>query len=464
MLNHEGWCLLLILSALIALMLLALPHMRTERAMQTRLTSHGGALCTAIGTVLCACGTMVLAVIPAAVYRGGVTRLGLSVFAAAGIAVLLCLLVPRIKVRCTYELTLCEAASHDAWTRAGLGAVCALAALLSASAAVAMVARMFAYVFSLHYMIALSAAVALALVLTLLCGARARRAMDPMQVLLLTILLIGTPAAALLLSDNAAQALQSSVLLAAQEPDLAVTLLTDLCAGIGALGLMLPAQHLFSVQKLIALRKGGIISTAAAAVFMLLAAFAGLASHAVGVQAESIPAAETVLTQIAELAALPNPLSALLNAALLTTLLFYAQAALHFAGNTVSWDVVQPLVRQDKDRVLSFAADAAAMAVCALTFPLCMNAANMPLTWYVRDALLLSSVAGGFLLLRAFDAKTSKLGQRIGLAAGAAVVLIVWLVPLPEKYKLLGAIPAVLAAVLLQLFVKDPIPKDEKSA
>jgi len=92
-----------------------------------------------------------------------------------------------------------------------------------------------------------------------------------------------------------------------------------------------------------------------------------------------------------------------------------------------------------------------------------MNAANTPLTWYVRDVLLLSAVAGSFLLLRAIGAKTSRLGQRIGLAAGAAVVLVTWLVPLPEKYKLLGVIPAVLAAVLPQLLIKEP-SKDKKSA
>ena len=463
MLNHEGWCLLVILSALIAHMLLALPHMRTERAMQTRLTGYGGTLSTAIGTVLRACGTMVLAVIPAAVCCGGVTRLGLPVFFASGIAVLLCLLTPRIKARSAHALTLCEAVSGDAWTRAGLGVLSALAALLSAAAAVGMVARMFAYVFSLHYMIALGAAAALALMLTLLCGARARHAMDPMQSVLLTILLIGTPVTALLLSDNAAQALQPLLQPVAQEPDLILTILTDLCAGIGALGLLLPAQSLFSAQKPAALRRGGTFAAAAVAVLTLLACIAGLSAHAVGIQTESLPAAETVLTQVAERTALSHPLSALLNAALLTTLLLFAQAALHFAGNAVAWDVIQPLFRQDKDRMLCLLSDAAALIACAFTFPLSMNAANTPLTWYVRDALLLSAVAGSFLLLRAFGAKTSRLGQRIGLAAGAAVVLVTWLVPLPEKYKLLGVIPAVLAAVLPQLLIKEP-SKDKKSA
>ena len=463
MLNYEGWCLLVILSALIAHMLLALPHMHTERAMQTRLTGHGGTLSTAVGTVLRACGTMVLAVIPSAVCRGGVTRLGLPAFFAAGIAVLLCLLVPRIKARSAHALTLCEAVSGDAWTRAGLGALSALAALLSAAAAVGMVARMFAYVFSLHYMIALAAATALALMLTLLCGARARRAMDPMQSVLLTILLIGTPVAAFLLSDNATQALQPLQQPVAMESDLIWTILADLGAGIGALGLLLPAQHLFSAQKPTALRKGGIIASAVTAVLTLLACIAGLAAHAVGIKLDSIPAAETVLTQIAELSALPNPLSALLNAALLTTLLLFAQSALHFVGNAVAWDVVQPLNRQEKDRPLCLLADGVALIACALTFPLSMNAANTPLAWYVRDALLLGSVAGSFLLLRAFGTKTSRLGQRIGLAAGAAVVLVAWLLPLPEKYKLLGAIPAVLAATLPQLLIKEP-SMDKKSA
>ena len=458
MLNHEGWCLLGILSALIALMLLALPHMRAERSAQARLISHDGIMGTALGTVLRTCGAMVLAVVPAAVYQGGTVRLGLPVFCAVGVAVLFCLLVPRIKARCPHAMTLCEAVARDAWTRAGLGTVTAIAALISAAAAVSMVARMFAYVFSLHYMIALGAVVGLTFALTLLCGVRARRRMDGLQFLLLMALLIGTPVAALVLSGDAAQAVQFLTQTVAQDADAAMDILVDACAGIGMLGLMLPAQHLFSGQKPAAMRKGGILAAAGVAVLLLLSALGGVAARSVGIKLETIPAAETALTQIAELTALPNPLSAVFNAALVTTLLLYAQAALHFVGMTVAWDVVQPLTHQDKERPLVIAADWVAPLACAFTFLLARNP-NTPLAWYVRDVLLLGAVMGSFLLARAFGAKPGRLARRIGLVAGVAVVLILWLLPLPEKYKLLGAIPAMLFALLPQLLIIDFTPK-----
>ena len=92
MLNHEGWCLLMILCGFIALLLIELPRMGTEQTVEKRLIAHGGWLRAAAGTALRLCGVMLLAVVPGTIYRGGWMRLGLAVWCAAGIAALLCVL------------------------------------------------------------------------------------------------------------------------------------------------------------------------------------------------------------------------------------------------------------------------------------------------------------------------------------------------------------------------------------
>lgn len=454
MLNHEGWCLLLILCAVIALLLLALPHMRAEKTVSQRLSAGGCWAWLSAGVVLRACGALVLVAVPSAVYQGGIMRLGLPVFCAAGLAVLLCVLVPRIRRRAPQALTLCQAVAEEKWARAGLGALSAVAALLSASAAVSMAARMFAYVFSLHYMISLGAASALVLLLTLLCGAQSRRAMDKLQFFLLAALLLGTPAAALLLSGNAQEAMQAFAQSYGQQSRAPMYILCDLCAGLGALGLLLPSQALFAEDNPSVLRRSGTAASAAIAVLMLLAALSGFGGRALGIGLESIPASETVLTQIAELPALPQPVSALLTAALLTSLLLYAQAALHFFGTTVSWDMIQPLTGSQEERPAAQRAQWISWAACLLTFPLAMNA-NTPLAWYVRDVLLCGSVTGTFLLLRAFGRSPGKRGGRIGLAAGAAVILITWLVPISEKWKILGVVPSMICTALPLLLIKE---------
>ena len=462
MLNHEGWCLLLILCAVIALLLLALPRMRTERTIAQRLPACASSVWTAAGVVLRACGVLTLVVIPSAIYRSGMMRLGLPVFCAAGLAVLLCMLVPRIRQRAPQALTMCQAVAEDKWTRAGLGALSAAAAWIGAAAAVSMAARMFAYVFSLHYMISLGASVGLALMLTLLCGAQSRHVMDKLQFALLAVLLIGTPVAALLLSDNTSAALQAFVHSYGQGAQIGMDLLCDLCAGLGALGLLLPSQMLFAEHKPSVLRKSGIAASAVIAVLMLLAALSGFAGRALGIGLESIPASETILTQIAELSALPQPVSALLTAALLTSLLMYAQAALHFFGTTLSWDVIQPLTHRHTERPAALWADCLSAAACLLTFLLAMNV-NTPLAWYARDVLLCGAVIGTFLMFHACGGKAGKMGSRIALVAGADAVFITWLLPLPEKWKILGAVPAAVLTVLPLLFVKDK-PMDKESA
>ena len=462
MLNHEGWCLMLILCALITLLLIGLPHMRTEKTVEKRLAAEGNWLWTAAGTALRACGVLVLAVIPSSAYRGGVMRLGLPIFCSVGLAALLCVLLPRIRGRGAQAQTLCQAAAHDCWVRAGLGALCACGALVSAAAAVSMVARMFAYVFSLHYMIALGASVGLALVLTLLCGAQSRHAMDRLQIVLLTVLLIGTPAAALFVSENANEALQALALSGGHESADIWDVLCDLCAGLGAAGLLLPAQTLFSEHNPVVLRKSGIAASAGIAVLMLLAALAGFMACAAGIELTTVSAAETVLTQIAELSTLPHLVSGVLSAALLTTLLMYAQAALHFFGTTVAWDIVQPLTHGHTERPAALMAELISAAACVLTFVLAMYP-NTPLEWYVRMVLLCGSVICSLLVLQVCGVKAGATGQRIGLAAGAAVILITLLLPIPEKWKILGALPAALLTALPQLAVKDK-DKQEKSA
>lgn len=462
MLNHEGWCLLLILCAVIALLLLALPHMRAEKTVSQRLSGSSCRVRSSVGVVLRTCGVLVLVAVPSAVYRGGIMRLGLPVFCAAGLAAALCVLLPRIRKRAPYALTLCQAVAEDKWTRVGLGALSAVAALLSVSAAVSMAAHMFAYVFSLHYMISLGAAAALVLLLTLLCGAQSRRAMDPLQFALLAALLIGTPLAAILLSGNAQEALQAFSQSYGQQSHAPMYILCDLCAGLGALGLLLPLQALFAEDNPSVLRKSGITASAVIAVLMLLAALSGFGGRTLGIGLESIPAAETVLTQIAELSALPQPVSALLTAALLTSLLLYAQAALHFFGTTVSWDMIQPLNGSQEERPAARMAEWISWAACLLTFPLAMNV-NTPLAWYVRDVLLCGSVIGTFLLFHAFGRSPGKMGSRIALAAGTAVIVVVWLLPFPEKWKILGAAPAMLCTALPQLLIKDK-PVENKPA
>ena len=454
MLNHEGWCLMLILCTLIALLLSGLPHMRAVKSVEKRLAAEGHWLWKAASVVLCACGVLVLAVIPSAAYRGGVMRLLLPVSGALGMVATLCFVTPRIRKLSPHALTLCQAVAADRWTRVGLGVVSAAGALISAAACVSMVARMFAYVFSLHYMIALGAATGLVLMLTILCGADSRRSMDKLQIALLTALLAGTPVAALIASGNGKDMLQVSALSGGFGTVTIWDIAGDLCTGLGVTGMMLSAQTLFSERDPAVVRRSGAAASVGIAVLMLLAALAGFAACTAGIKLETITAAETVLTQIAELSSLPNPVSGLLSAALLSALLLYAQSALHFFGTTVAWDVVQPVTGWHTERPVVLMAEAAAVAACLLTFALA-RFPNTPLEWYVRSALLCGSVAGGLLVPFACGVKQSRTGQRTGLIAGCAVVLIIWLLPVPEKWKIVGILPALIGTVLPQLLIKD---------
>ena len=155
--------------------------------MEKRLNVQDESLFAVAGVCLRCAGVGLLAVLPGAVYAGGAARLGLAVMPAAGLGTALLLIVPRLKRSHPQALTLFEAAVQDPWARAGFAAVGAVAAVAAAAGAMSMIARIFAYVFSLHDKIALAASVLLCFVLVLLCTTAAREKMDRLQGILLAV-------------------------------------------------------------------------------------------------------------------------------------------------------------------------------------------------------------------------------------------------------------------------------------
>ena len=457
MLNQEGWSLLFILIMVLAALGLGLAQMGREKDMAQSLRASGGAADTAVGAVLRCAGPLLLAVIPGAVYRGGFARAGVAVSAAVGYAVLLAVLAPALRRRDGAALTLPELAAEEKGVRALWAALCSVQALLVAGGALAMTVRILAGVFSLHYTIALAACAGLCLLLTALCGPQSRLRMDRLQGALLVLLLVGLPAAAAVLFDGTKAAVLSGLALQESGAQLGLGVASDALWCVGILGLALPAQRVLGAENARSARRCGIAGGLLAAALVLLAAFAGLLGRSVDAELSGLTASETVLMQMAEGAALPQPVSALFVGALVTTLLLTAQDALRALGGWVSWDVVGNLSGQTRERPLLRVQLGAALAAGLAAFALGLSA-TVPLEWFALGACLLGAVLLPGLALRACGRKAHPLGAACGLGLGTLMAVVWMAVPQLRDMGMLGAVPCAGLSLLLQLCVREKRP------
>lgn len=462
MLNHEGWSLLGILLLLLIQLLLALPLMHKEQTMEKRLNVQDESLFAVAGVCLRCAGVGLLAVLPGAVYAGGAARLGLAVMPAAGLGTALLLIVPRLKRSHPQALTLCEAAVQDPWARAGFAAVGAVAAVAAAAGAMSMIARVFAYVFSLHDKIALAASVLLCFVLVLLCTTAAREKMDRLQGILLAVMVIGTPVAALTVvgaEENMLAVLREALFYHGTGLALGRDIASDVLTGLCAIGLMLPMQRLFAVKSEQTANRGGKIAVCAMAVLAVSAAASGLVGKMAGFVLNGKAAQETVVMQLTELPALPETVSAVLTSSLVLALMLFVQDALRFAGAAVAWDIVQPLGKFTAEKPLRIWMDGVSLTVCAALYAVA-GSINVPLENYLHIALLCGAVTGTMLLMRALGVQAKPLGQRICVSAGAASAAAVLLF-VPEEWKMIGAAAVFAAAVIPLLICKEKAKKGD---
>ena len=457
MLNQEGWSLLLILVMLLAALGLGLARMGQERNMAQCLRAGGGSACTAVGAVLRCAGPLLLAVIPGAIYRAGIARAGVALSGAAGYAVLLAVLAPRLRWKNADALTLPELAAKEKGVRALWASLCAVQALLMAGGALTMTARILAGVFSLHYTIALAACAGICLLITALCGALSRLRMDWLQCALLVALLVGLPVTAVLLFDGTKAALLGGLAVQETGAQLGLGIASDALWCVGILGLALPIQRVLGATDDKSARRGGIAGGILAALLVLLAAFAGLLGRSVDAGLSGLAASETVLMQMAEGTALPLPLGALFIGALVTTLLLTAQDALRALGGWVSWDVVGSLTGQTRERPLMRIQLAVALAAGLAAFALGLSA-SVPLEWFALGACLLGAVLMPGLMLRACGRAVHPLGAYCGLGLGTLMAAVWLAVPLLRETGMLGAIPCAGLSLLLQLFVREKPP------
>lgn len=457
MLNQEGWSLLLNLILVLAALGLGLAQMGRERNMAQSLRGGGGAADTAVGAVLRCAGPLLLAVIPGAVYRGGFARAGIAVSAAAGYAVQLAVLTPALRRRSGATLTLPELAAEERGVRALWAALCSAQALLVAGGALAMAARLLAGVFSLHSTIALAACAGLCLLLTALCGPQSRLRMDRLQGALLVGLLVGLPAAAAVLFDGTKAAVLGGLALQERGAQLGLGIASDALWCVGILGLALPVQRVLGAENERSARRAGIAGGVLAAALTALAALAGLLGRSVDAELTGLAAAETVLMQMAQGAALPQPVSALFVGALTTTLLLTAQDALRALGGWVSWDVVGSLSGQTRERPLMRIQLGAAMAAVLAAFALGLSA-TVPLEWFALGACLVGAVLAPGLVLRACGRRVHPLGATCGLGLGALMAVVWMAVPQLRGMGMLGAVPCAGLSLLLQLCVREKRP------
>lgn len=455
MLNQEGWSLLILILLLLLEMGLGFAKMGRERLMAQQLQHSSDGLRASAGVLLRCIGVLVLAVIPAAAYRGGAVGLGMALSVSAGLVVLLTVLVPGLRKRNAQALTLPEALGKTRGVRAVYAVLSGLQALILASGACTLAARLLAGVFSLHYTIALGACAALILLLTALCGAQSREKMDGVSSGLLILTMLGIFGAVLVKGADAFDNLKLIQEDAVQM--LALDIPSDLFWGVSALGLMLPAQRLFG-ENTKQHRRTGAIAGGCAAALMLISALIGWLGQAVDASLVGQTAAETVLMQTTLSIGLPVPVSAALLAVMVVVLLLFAQDALHMLGLWVSWDLVQPTAQEMRERPLLRWALAVSLAGAFAAFGLGWNA-NIPIRTYALAGLLSGSVLAPGLLLNLLGRKVNPLGTYCGLGLGMLMAIVWLLVPQLRQMDMLGALPCAGLSVLLQLFVREKTPE-----
>ena len=443
----------MILAAVIALLGTGYIFMGREKTMAGRLRSGGGAADTAMGLTVRAAGFALLGVIPGGLYLGGASRIVQAVSLCAGLSVLLCWMLPKLRAQEPGALTAAEICAKDRFARIGLGAVEILSLLSLAAGALAMAARVLASVFSLHTTIALGAAALLSLMLALLCGAAARKNMDRLGMALAA----GTVIAAFVLAQMAFDPVELPLaeLLApksAQNAPAWTTTASDALWGVGAVGLAAFAHRALAAENEEAARQGGRIGALAIVLLALLCAGAGLLGRAADATLESQTAAETILIQIVTMESLPKPLSAVLTAGLTAALLLSAQAMMTEIGSIAAWDIALPLTNETRERPLMRIAMGAAALSAVVAFVLALDP-NRPLQDYALMGLLLSTVTAAFLWVRVCEWEACPLGEWIGLGLGAAAAVGWALIPATRQLGMIGAIPCALLTLLPQLLI-----------
>ena len=453
MLNEEGWSLLMILAAVIALLGMGYIFMGWEKTMAGRLRSGGGAADTAMGLTVRAAGFALLGVIPGSLYLGGAGRILQAASLCAGLAVLLCWMLPKLRAQEPGALTAAEICAKDKAARMGLGAVEILSLLAMTAGALAMAARVLASVFSLHTTISLGAAALLSLLLAMLCGAAARKNMDRLGVAMAA----GTVIAAFVLVQMALDPVELPLaeLLAPKNAPSATgwtTVASDVLWGVGAIGLAAFAHRALAAESEEAARQGGRTGALAIALLALLCAGAGLLGRAADATLESQTAAETILIQIVTMESLPKPFSAVLTAGLTAALLLSAQAMMTEIGSIAAWDIALPLTGETREKPLMRTAMGAAALSAAAAFALALDP-NRPLQDYALLGLLLSTVTAAFLWVRVCEWEACPLGEWIGLGLGAAAAVGWALIPATRQLGMIGAIPCAMLTLLPQLLI-----------
>ena len=416
----------MILAAVIALLGMGYVFMGREKTMADRLRSGGGTADTAMGLTVRAAGFALLGVIPGSLYLGGAGRSVQAASLCAGLAVQLCWMLPKLRAQEPASLTVAEICAKDRFARAGLGAVEVLSLLSLTAGVLAMAARVLASVFSLHTTISLGAAALLSLMLTVLCGAAARRNMDRLGVALAA----GTVLAAFVLAQEmlGSAKIPLTELLAPKKAESVLgwtTVASDALWGVGAVGLVAFPHRALAAEREKAMRRGGRIGTAAIVLLLI---------------------------QIVTMESLPKPLSAVLTAGLTSALLLSAGAMMTEVGSIAAWDIALPLTGETREKPLMRTAMGAAALSAVLAFVLALDP-NRPLQDYALAGLLLSTVTAAFLWARFCRWEACPLGEWMGLGLGAAAAVGWALIPATRLFGMIGAIPCALLTLLPQLLI-----------
>lgn len=452
MLNNEGWSLLFILLAVLLLLAAGFMQMGRDRSMERRLRYSGGAADTAMGIALRATGITMLAVLPGAIYLQGLLRIGMALSLGAGFALMLCVLMPRLRRSGGGALTVAQAVAPDRKSRVAFACVSILSLLMLAAGGISLLARIVASVFSLHYTIALFACTLLCTLLALLCSTSSRLAMDHIQIILTLFGLIAVPLLAMATKITAVwPALKAAFTVVGQSDMLGVRIVSDLLWGAGALGCVQVMHRAFGARNGAHARRGSRQGAWLICGMIALCALVGLLGRAVDDDLVVETAAETVLLQMAGQPTLPMAVQALLVTTLTTTVMMAVQGALSLMGNMAAWDIVLPLTNQRQERPLRIAADGAAVVAGALCFVLALNS-GISLTTFACAGFMVSSVLAAYLVMKTWGGVVTPRGALRGLVMGTLVAAVWLIIPFTSRLGMLGVIPCVAATVLPMCF------------
>ena len=406
MLNDEGWVLLLFLVLFISILLLGLRRLKADSSMTERLTVSEGDFSRNTGVFLRLTGSCVLCVVPGMLYRNSIPACVSLLSLLTGTGVLLFVLLPKIKDG--NGLTPAEALSLTEKPRAYFAFVSLLPTFILLSAALSLAARFVSGVFSLHYVIALSAVTGITLLLCLLKNNNSRSVSYRYAAFLPVLALAGLIVyLAAVRGDLLLPFLKETLQIPISFEESLLPLLSCACMGLGVPGLLLPIQR--SVASPHPGKKKNFLAFVLFALCLLSAGFSGFFGSLVDASLSDAASCETILLQLASWAALPSPVRGAMCAVLILLPLLYVSDGLKTVSSIFVWDILPPAPDKKLLSITRFF-----VLILAVLLFLSALPEKVPLTEYATLALLLSAPLGMVFLTKKRSGKRTLLALLFG--------------------------------------------------